>query len=103
MKKFILGILFVLSTIVALAATGEGVGEGHKDDIKVSVDVKDGKITNIQILEMSETRRIAEPAIRKLTQEILEKQTTEVDNVAGATYTSLGFKQAVKEAIKNAK
>jgi len=33
----------------------EGVGEGFKGDIKVSVKVENGKITNIEILEQNET------------------------------------------------
>ena len=48
---------------------------------------------------MKETKRIAEPAIEKLTAAIIEKQSVEVDDVAGATYTSQGFKEAVKNAL----
>ena len=33
---------------------------------------------------------------------ILENQTTDVDSVSGATYTSEGIKAAVADALKNA-
>lgn len=103
MKKIIFGMFFILSTVFAFAATGEGTGEGYTDTIKVLVNTENGKITNIQIEESNETKRIAEPAMKKLTQEILSKQTVEVDNIAGATYTSLGFKDAVRNALNNSK
>ena len=103
MKKLILSITFILSSIAAFSATGKGVGTGYKDDIKVSVDTDNGKIVAIKVLEMHETKRIAEPAVKKLTEEIIAQQKVDVDNVAGATYTSLGFKEAVKNAIENTK
>lgn len=49
---------------------------------------------------MKDTKRIAEPAIEKLTSEIIAKQSVDVDDVAGATYTSQGFKEAVADALK---
>lgn len=102
MKKLILASLLALSVSV-MAAVGEGIGSGYKDEIRVSVETDGNKIISIKVVKMDETKRIAEPAIMKLTQEILAQQKVDVDNVAGATYTSLGFKEAVKDAINNAK
>lgn len=102
MKKLILASLLALSVSV-MAAVGEGIGSGYKDEIRVSVETDGNKIIAIKVVKMDETKRIAEPAIMKLTQEILAQQKVDVDNVAGATYTSLGFKEAVKDAINNAK
>ena len=102
MKKLILASLLALS-VSAMAAVGEGIGSGYKDEIRVSVETDGNKIISIKVVKMDETKRIAEPAIMKLTQEILAQQKVDVDNVAGATYTSLGFKEAVKDAINNAK
>ncbi len=99
MKKLLISALLVVSAISALAAS-EGVGFGYKDEIKVSVEKDGNKIVSIKVLEMKETKRIAEPAIAKLTSEIIAKQTVEVDDVAGATYTSQGFKEAVADALK---
>lgn len=103
MKKIILGVSFILSSFVVFCTTGEGTGTGYKDDIKVSVETDNGKIVAIKVLEMNDTKRIAEPAIKKLTEEIMTQQKVDVDNIAGATYTSLGFKQAIQNAINNAK
>lgn len=98
MKKLLLCLMVALS-LTAIAATKEGTGMGYKDDITVSVETEGDKILAIKVVKMDETKRIAEPAIEKLTAEILEKQSVEVDNVAGATYTSEGFKEAVADAL----
>ena len=99
MKKLFVAAILVVSSVAAFAVAKEGVWFGYKDDIKVSVEVEGDKITAIKVLEMKETKRIAEPAIEKLTAAIIEKQSVEVDDVAGATYTSQGFKEAVKNAL----
>lgn len=103
MKKIILTLILTLASVTAFASVGEGVGNGYKDEIKVSVEKDGDKIVAIKVIKMDETKRIAQPAIEKLTQEIIAQQKVEVDNVAGATYTSLGFKEAVKNAVNNAK
>lgn len=103
MKKIIFASLLAVLSITAFGAATEGVGAGYKDDIKVSVETEGDKITAIKVLKMDDTKRIAEPAIEKLTQEIIAQQKVDVDNVAGATYTSLGFKEAVQNAVSNAK
>lgn len=97
MKKLLLTIFVVAASATAFADVKEGSAAGFKDDIKVQVEMNAGKITAIQS-EHKDTKRIAGPAIEKLTKEIIEKQTTNVDDVAGATYSSKGFKQAVANA-----
>lgn len=74
MKKLFVAAILVVSSVAAFAVAKEGVGFGYKDDIKVSVEVEGDKITAIKVLEMKETKRIAEPAIEKLTAAIIEKQ-----------------------------
>lgn len=98
MKKLLLSLMAILS-VASIAATKEGTGMGYKDDITVSVETEGEKIVAIKVLKMDETKRIAEPAIEKLTAKIIAKQSTEVDDVAGATYTSQGFKEAVTDAL----
>lgn len=99
MKKLLLSLMAII-TITTIAATKEGTGLGYKDDITVSVETEGDKIVTIKVIKMDETKRIAEPAIEKLTAEIIAKQSVEVDNVAGATYTSEGFKEAVADALE---
>lgn len=97
MKKLLLTIFIASLSITAFADVKEGSAAGFKDDIKVFVEVNGGKIVSIQA-EHKDTKRIAGPAIEKLTKAILEKQSSNVDDVAGATYTSKGFKEAVAKA-----
>lgn len=97
MKKLLLTIFISLVSVTAFAEIKEGAAAGFKDDIKVQVEVTDGKIVSIKS-EHKDTKRIAEPAIEKLTKEIIEKQTTNVDDVAGATFSSKAFREAVANA-----
>ncbi|MGL5050073.1 MAG: FMN-binding protein [Fusobacteriaceae bacterium] len=41
---------------------------------------------------------MANPAIKELTKTVLESQSSSVDTIAGATYTSEGFLEAVNNA-----
>ena len=78
-----------------------GTGEGFAGIIKVKVTVKNKKINSIEILESSDGKEYMESATALLKQ-IIKKQTTDVDTVSGATYSSTGLIQAVKDALKNA-
>lgn len=80
-----------------------GNGTGLNGDIEVSVTVKDGKISDIVVLNHSETAGICEPAIDQIPAAIIEKQSTEVDTVAGATFTSRGIMDAVTAALSGKK
>lgn len=98
--------LMLLLSLTALAqspyadGTYEGVGAGLMGQIKVSVTVTDGKIADVQVLEHSETSGISDPAIQAIPVAIVEAQSTVVDAVAGATYTSEGIKKAVLNALE---
>ncbi|SRR6056297_2814512 len=78
-----------------------GSGEGLHGNIKVEVDVKDGEIVAIKVVEHNENPNIAQTAIKKVTENILKEQDYDVDSVTGATYTSEGIKEAVKNALAN--
>ncbi|MGI6661765.1 MAG: FMN-binding protein [Bacillota bacterium] len=89
--------------VIDLAAvpdgTYEGTGKGLFGPIKISVTVKDGKITEVKVLEHSETQGIADMAINGVPKSMIEKQTLDVDAVSGATFTSEGIINAVKDAL----
>lgn len=81
----------------------EGVGEGFDSEIKVQVTAyrnskNEIRITDIQA-EHGDTEAIAGPAIPVLIERIKAKQNAEVELVAGASYTSAGFLDAVDDAI----
>ncbi|AOY77804.1 FMN-binding protein [Clostridium formicaceticum] len=77
----------------------EGTGKGFKEDIKLSVKVEDGKITEIKIVEMNETGSIGDVAVEEVIEKIIELQSTEVDVVSGATGSSKGTIEAVEAAL----
>ena len=79
----------------------EGTGTGFKSTIKVEVEVKGGKIKSIKVIENGDDHDYFEKA-KTLMQSIISKQTTKVDSVSGATFSSNGIKSAVRSALKKA-
>ncbi len=84
------------------AGTYEGTGSGFHGDIKVSVTVDDTSITSIEVLEESETEDIGHAALPTLVEEATANQTYQPDTVSGASVTSQGFSDAVKDALTKA-
>lgn len=84
---------------------GIGISENGINDVPivVRVTVDDDKITKIETLQQKETPYLGGKAIPVLTKEMLAKQTTDVDAISGASTTSAAFKEAVTQAIDNAK
>jgi uncharacterized protein with FMN-binding domain len=66
---------------------------------KVEVQVEDGKITGIQLLEHKNERGKAAEGIEK---EIAARQKIDVDVIAGATNSSQVIKKAVDNALSKA-
>ncbi|HPT35742.1 MAG TPA: FMN-binding protein, partial [Bacillota bacterium] len=82
----------------------EGTGNGLFGPIKVSVTMEGGKIVDIKVLEHRETAGISDPAFKRVPQDIIEKQSLEdIDTIAGATFTSEGIIEAVKNALQGSK
>lgn len=79
--------------------TYQGVANGLMGPIKVSVTVKGGKITAVEVLENSETPAIAGKALKDIPASIVSSQKVDVDTVSGATYTSKGIIEAVRNAL----
>ena len=89
-----------LVSSVAVASKGEfiGSGKGYNGEIKVKVSGENNQIKEIEVIKHEEsgfTRR----AMKKISDEIVTTQSLDVDNIAGATYTSEGLKEAVAKAI----
>ncbi|MDY5251581.1 MAG: FAD-dependent oxidoreductase [Erysipelotrichaceae bacterium] len=79
--------------------TYEGVGAGFAGDIKVSVEIKAGEITAINVLESGET---VPDGVEKMPQNIVDNG-IEADAISGATGSSEGIRNAVKDAIAKAR
>ncbi len=82
--------------------TYTGTGKGNNGDIKVEVTVKDGNITKVNVVEQHETEGLYDSALAKVVPAMIQKQTTEVDVVTGATNSSKGLMAAVADAVKGA-
>lgn len=80
-----------------------GEADGYRPGLKVSVEVKNNTIVSIQILEQNEVNpRYYQKALDNIPQSILDNQTTDVDTVSGATFTSTGIINAVNNALSQA-
>ena len=92
-------------TTAAETAAGEtftGTGTGYHGDITVAITVDGETITDIQVIEQSETENIGGQALPILVEEALANQTFNVDTVSSATMTSNGFREALEAAITSA-
>ncbi|MBR1865842.1 MAG: FMN-binding protein, partial [Lachnospiraceae bacterium] len=78
-----------------------GTGTGFGGPLKVKVVVTDGKITDIQVIESADDQEYIKAA-SALLKDIIRTQSTNVDTVSGATYSSKGLIEAVKDALKDA-
>ena len=78
-----------------------GTGTGFGGPLKVMVKISDGKIASIQVVENSDGSSYISKASAVISS-ILSKQSTNVDTVSGATYSSVGIIQAVRNALSQA-
>jgi uncharacterized protein with FMN-binding domain len=81
--------------------TYAGTGVGYVGDITVEVTIKSGKIAKIEVTKHNEDQPYMSDAM-KLIKNIIKVQSTNVDTVSGATYSSKGIIAAVKDALKKA-
>lgn len=79
-----------------------GTGNGNNGEIKVKVVFSDTEIESVEILEHGESEGICEPAMEQVPEQIVSAQSSKVDGVSGATMTSNGIMQAVKDAMEQA-
>ena len=77
----------------------DGVFRGESSFVTVDVTVKDGKMTKIEIVHHGGGGEKYARMVTPLINEMIEKQSTEVDAVTGATVSSKNLKQAVENAI----
>ena len=83
--------------------TYEASVDGQDGVMKVQVVIKDGKISEVTILENHETVAIASEALETLPGKIVEANGLDIDGVAGATLTSNRIAKAVSECLSQAK
>lgn len=81
----------------------EGSAQGFGGLITVKVTINRGIITDIVIVSAEKEDRAYLEAASVIVNEILDKQTDQVDTVSGATFSSTGIRNAVTEALDTAK
>ena len=79
-----------------------GVAEGHEGDVEVEVEIENGEILEVRVVEHQETDGIADSALEEVPGAIVDAQSTDVDVASGATYTSEAIMEAVDEALAEA-
>ena len=110
LKKLFFILNFILVFIFSQTLYGEnknlvtgsktGTAVGYHGKITVLTELKDGKFTNISVKSHSETKDVGDIAISKIPNEIVKKQSLDVDSVAGATVTSKAIVEAVANALE---
>ena len=83
------------------AQTLAGEANGINGAVKVEVKADADKIYSVEVKEHSETEGIGTNAVDAIPGAIVEKQSLDVDAVAGATITSTAIKDAVKAALES--
>ena len=78
-----------------------GTAEGYLDDIKVAIAIQDKTLKAVVIVEENDDETFFKRA-RAVAENMVKKQSVDVDVVSGATYSSKGIIGAVKEALKEA-
>lgn len=78
----------------------EGKGIGYNGEIQVKVTVSSGEITNIEIVDYVDDEHFFRQAADTIPQLIVEQQSTDIDAVSGATYSSKGILSAVEDALR---
>lgn len=89
------------SAVSYIDGTYTGSALGMNDDINVEVVVSNGEISSIEIVSHSDDEPYITDA-QGVIDKIIANQSTDVDAVSGATYSSNGIIDAVKDALSNA-
>ena len=85
-----------------IPGTYEGEAQGFGGIIKVSVTVDENEITEIKVLSSAGEDAAYFSQAETLNAKILQKQSTDLDAVTGATLSSIGLLDAVDAALEQA-
>ena len=80
-----------------------GKGYGFRGLVSVAVTISGGIITDISVTDHREDLRWYEWAYQGTLERIYVAQTSDVDTVSGATYSSIGIRDGVAEALSKSK
>ena len=108
MKRVVaVAILLLVVSSVAFAQFARGnqtvTVPGYVADITVVVTFDARRMTRIVVRDHKETPVFANPVWEKMIPAMIDKQTWDVDIVAGSTVTANALKEAVKQAMAAAR
>ena len=82
--------------------TYQGEAEGFGGTVAVEVTVEKGKITAVEIVSAQKEDGAYFSMAKDIIPKIIEAQSTDVDTISGATFSSTGIKNASQEALEKA-
>lgn len=100
------------TTTTKATTAAKQVVQGDAEDtrygpVQVQVTLTGSSITDVQIVQVPNREQrdieINDYAVPILRQEVLQAQTSQVNMVSGATYTSVGYLQSLQSALDKAK
>lgn len=114
MKKKVILFLILLLTVLAVSLSEQkkvlyeegkyiGLAQGNHGQIKVEVITNKYKIMGIKILEQEETPGLCDIVYDEIPKSVLKANSPDVKVVSGASYTSQGLIDAIKDAVNKAK
>lgn len=89
-------------TLAYQDGTYSGSANGFRGPMSVEVNILGGKITSVNVTSSQDDRKWLERALSVIPDLIVQNQSADVDTVSGATYSSRGIINAVKDALSNA-
>lgn len=95
------GKAYAASEVHYADGTHIGTGEGYNGTITVAVRIANGQIIGVTVVSTSDDGSYWQSATA-IIDEVVEKQSTDVDSVSGATYSSKGLKEAISNALATA-
>lgn len=87
---------------VAAPVTTQGTGVGKHGDMMVAVTFDNGRIQAIEIVKEAENPVLAKKVYTDLKAAVIASNSADLDAISGATFSSKGFLDAVKDAAKKA-
>lgn len=87
---------------VAAPVTTQGTGVGKHGDMTVAVTFDNGRIQAIEIVKEAENPVLAKKVYTDLKAAVIASNSADLDAISGATFSSKGFIDAVKDAAKKA-
>lgn len=77
--------------------TYAGTGTSRRGNVSVSVSIANGRIASVSITGV--TTQYPQSRIASLPAQVVARQSGQVDNVSGATYSAQAFRTAVQAAL----